>query len=118
MKLYQDAVNKGIRAAWLYSRLGQMYLRQGNREEAIPNFESAAQMNPYDYDSLQNLAVAYRETGRVADAEAVLQTDPAIGRGIRAGLQRDGHGLLPEGRPAGGAGILREGRASWTRPIT
>ena len=73
MKLYQDAVKKGIRTAWLYSRLGHIYLRRGNREEAIPNFESAAQMNPYDYDSLENLAVAYRDTGRVADAEAVLK---------------------------------------------
>ena len=73
MKLYKDALGKGIRAAWLYSRLGQMYLRQGNKAEAINNFESAAQLNPYDYASLQNLGAAYRETGRVADAEAVLQ---------------------------------------------
>jgi tetratricopeptide (TPR) repeat protein len=29
-------------------------------------------MNTYDFDSLQNLAVAYRETGRIADAEGVL----------------------------------------------
>jgi tetratricopeptide (TPR) repeat protein len=73
MKLYQDAVNKGIRAAWLYSRLGQLYSRQGNKGEAITFFEAAAQMNASDYDSLQNLAVAYRETGKVADAEAILQ---------------------------------------------
>jgi arylsulfatase A-like enzyme/Flp pilus assembly protein TadD len=72
-KLYQDAVKKGIRTAWLFSRLGQMYLRRGNREQAIPHFESAATMNPYDYDSLENLAVAYRDTGRVNDAEAVLK---------------------------------------------
>jgi tetratricopeptide (TPR) repeat protein len=72
MKLYQDLVNKGVRKAWLYSRVGSLYLRQGARKEAIPFFEAAAQLNPSDYDSLQNLAVAYRETGRIADAERVL----------------------------------------------
>jgi choline-sulfatase len=73
MKLYQDAVKKGIRTAWLYSRLGQMYLRRGNPQEAIAHFESAATMNPHDYDSLENLAVAYKQTGRIDDAEAMLK---------------------------------------------
>ena len=73
MKLYQDAVKKGIRTAWLYSRLGQMYLRRGNPKEAIAHFESAATMNPHDYDSLENLAVAYKQTGRIDDAEAMLK---------------------------------------------
>jgi choline-sulfatase len=73
MKLYQDAVNKGIRAAWLYSRLGQLYLRQGNKGNAITFFEAAAQLNASDYDSLQNLAVAYKQTGRIEDAEAMLK---------------------------------------------
>jgi len=72
-KLYQDAVKKGIRTAWLYSRLGQMYLRRGNPQEAIAHFESAATMNPHDYDSLENLAVAYKQTGRIDDAEAMLK---------------------------------------------
>jgi arylsulfatase A-like enzyme/Tfp pilus assembly protein PilF len=73
MKLYQDAIKNGVRAAWLYSRLGQMYLKQGNRADAIIHFESAAQLNPYDYDSLENLAVAYRDSGRMSDAEGVLK---------------------------------------------
>ena len=73
MKLYQDGVNKGIRAAWLYSRLGQLYLRQGNKDNAITFFEAAAQLNASDYDSLQNLAVAYKQTGRIDDAEAILR---------------------------------------------
>ena len=68
MKLYKEAVNNGIRSAWLYSRLGHLYLRQGNKNEAIVFFEMAAQLNPSDFDSLQNLAVAYRETGRITDA--------------------------------------------------
>jgi arylsulfatase A-like enzyme/Flp pilus assembly protein TadD len=72
MELYQSALNKGIRSAWLFSRLGQLYLRQGKRNDSIPLFEAAAQINPSDYESLQNLAVAYRETGRISDAEAIL----------------------------------------------
>jgi len=71
-RLYQDALAKGIRSAWLYSRLGQLYLRQRNLQKAIPYFEAAARMNPADFDSLQNLAVAYRETGRLAEAERTL----------------------------------------------
>ena len=74
MELYQSAIDKGIRSAWLFSRLGQLYLRQGKRNESIPFFEAAAQLNPSDYESLQNLAVAYRETGRIADAEAILNS--------------------------------------------
>jgi arylsulfatase A-like enzyme/Flp pilus assembly protein TadD len=72
MELYESAVHKGIRSAWLFSRLGQSYLRQGRQKEAIPLFETAAQLNPSDYESRQNLAVAYRETGRLAEAEATL----------------------------------------------
>ena len=74
LKLYGDAVSKGIRTAWLYSRLGHLYLQQGNKNEAMNNFEQAALLNPSDYDSLQNLAVVYRETGRLADAERVLES--------------------------------------------
>jgi arylsulfatase A-like enzyme/Flp pilus assembly protein TadD len=74
MALYQSAIQKGIRSAWLFSRLGQLTMRQGKREDAIALFEAAAQLNPADYESLQNLAAAYRETGRVADAEGILNS--------------------------------------------
>ena len=69
IKLYQDAVKRGVRSAGLYSRLGSLYLRQGRKSEAIPLLEQAARWNPSDYDSLEHLAVAYRETGRIDDAE-------------------------------------------------
>lgn len=36
-------------------------------------------MNPHDYESLQNLAAAYRGVGRVADAERVLNAIIASG---------------------------------------
>ena len=73
MKLYQDALRKGIRPAWLYARLGGLSLRQGSKAEAITLFETATQLNPADYESLQSLAVAYREVGRIADCERVLK---------------------------------------------
>jgi len=72
MKLYQDAIHKGVHTAWVYARLGNLYLRQGNKADAITLLETATQLNPSDYESLQNLAVAYREAGRPADAERVL----------------------------------------------
>jgi len=71
-KLYQDALHKGVHTAWLYARLGNLYLRQGNKADAITLFETATQMNPSDYESLQNLAVAYREAGRLSDCERIL----------------------------------------------
>jgi Flp pilus assembly protein TadD len=60
-----------------------MYLRRGNKQEAVTFLEGAARVNPSDHESLQNLAVAYRETGRAADAERVLKSilaaDPGYG---------------------------------------
>jgi len=72
MKLYDDALHKGVRTAWIYSRLGNLYLRQGKKTEAITLLESATQLNPSDYESLENLAVAYRQAGRMDDSERAL----------------------------------------------
>ena len=78
INLYRDAIRNGIRSAGLYSRLGSLYLRQGRKREAVALLEQAAQLNPSDLESLENLAVAYRETGRIEDAErtcvAILQS--------------------------------------------
>jgi Flp pilus assembly protein TadD len=56
-------------------------VRAGNKEDAIPEYEKAAQFNPSDVESQSNLATAYLEKGRLADAERVykwvLTTDPA-----------------------------------------
>ena len=72
MRLYHDALRKGVHAAWLYSRLGSLYLRQGKSKDAITLLETATRLNPSDYESLENLAVAYREAGRIEDSERVL----------------------------------------------
>ena len=72
MKLYDGALRRGVRAAWLYSRLGNLYLRQGRKNEAIVLLETATQLNASDYESLENLAVAYRQAGRIEDSERAL----------------------------------------------
>jgi tetratricopeptide (TPR) repeat protein len=72
MRLYQSALNHGVRSAWLYSRMGQLCVRQGKKTDGIVFFEAAAKLNPADYESLQNLAAAYRETGKLPEAEAIL----------------------------------------------
>jgi arylsulfatase A-like enzyme/cytochrome c-type biogenesis protein CcmH/NrfG len=92
MKLFQDGIDKGIRTAWLYSRLGYLYLRQGNIHEAIASHERAAQLNPSDVESLSDLATAYLETGRVSDADRVYKWILATGE--EHALAYNGMGLL------------------------
>ena len=69
MLVYQDAQKQNIRSGRLFSRMGDLYLRGGNRPAAIAAYEKAAQFNPSDVESQANLATAYLEEGKVADAE-------------------------------------------------
>jgi tetratricopeptide (TPR) repeat protein len=71
MKLYQDGIGRGVRNDWVYARLGYLYHTQGNREAAIASWEQAAQLNPSDHETMGNLALAYLESGKIADAERV-----------------------------------------------
>jgi choline-sulfatase len=80
LNLYHAAVEKGIGNGRLHSRIADLLLRSGKKDEAIPEYEKAAQLNPADTASQTNLAVAYLEKGRVPDAErvfkSVITTDP------------------------------------------
>lgn len=69
MLVYQDAQKQDIRSGRLLSRMGDLYLRGGNRDAAIAAYEKAAQFNPSDVESQSNLATAYLEEGKLADAE-------------------------------------------------
>ncbi len=71
LELYRQGIRNGVRTAWLYSRLGSLLLRQGKKNEAIASFEKASQLNPADSESLNDLALAYLESGRLGDAERV-----------------------------------------------
>ena len=73
MRLCLAGIEKGVRNAWLYSRLGHLYLRQGYKQEAIASYEKAAQLNPSDSESLNDLAMVYLDTGKLADAERVFK---------------------------------------------
>ncbi|MFN0193532.1 MAG: tetratricopeptide repeat protein, partial [Aestuariivirga sp.] len=71
LDLYRQGIRNGVKTAWLYSRLGSLLLRQGKKDEAIASFEKASQLNPADSESLNDLALAYLESGRLGDAERV-----------------------------------------------
>jgi len=69
MEVYENAQKQGITNGRLLSRMGDLSLRAGKREQAITAYEKAAQLNPIDAGSQVNLATAYLEEGKVADAE-------------------------------------------------
>ena len=73
MNLYRVALAKGIESGRLHSRIADLSLREGKKDEAIAEYERAAQFNPSDLDSQANLATAYLEKGRVDDAERVFK---------------------------------------------
>jgi tetratricopeptide (TPR) repeat protein len=91
MKLYLEGVKNGVRTAWIYSRLGHLYLQQRHAQEAIDAYERAAQLNPTDCDSLSDLGLTYLETGRVKDAERVFQW--CLATGEQHALTYNGLGL-------------------------
>jgi choline-sulfatase len=92
MKLYQDGIRNGLRNAWLFSRLGFLYLQQGNKDEAIVSYERAAQLNASDSESLCDLAMAYLETGRIDDAERVFKW--SLATDDKFALAHNGLGLV------------------------
>jgi len=92
MKLYQDGVRNGLTNAWLFSRLAYLSLQRGNKEEAIGFFERAAQLNPSDNESLNDLGMAYLETGKLADAERAFKWSVAADE--KYSLAYNGLGLV------------------------
>lgn len=72
-----DALHLGIRDGML-SRLANLYLREGNVKEAISYYRQAAQQNPLDIEGQNNLALAYLQTGQLADSERVYRWILAI----------------------------------------
>jgi arylsulfatase A-like enzyme/Flp pilus assembly protein TadD len=74
MKLYRAALQNGVDKGHgrLHSRLGDLLVHVGKKAEAIPEYEEAVRMNPADVATQANLATAYLELARLADAERVL----------------------------------------------
>jgi choline-sulfatase len=73
LQLYRAALSKGIESGRLHSRIADLLLRRGEKDPAIIEYEKAAQINPVDLDSQNNLGTAYLEKGRLADAERVFK---------------------------------------------
>ncbi len=92
MQLYRTALSKGIESGRLHSRLADLLLRRGEKEPAIVEYEKAAQINPADLDSQNNLATAYLEKGRLADAERAFKWILANDAGYAAA--QNGMGLV------------------------
>jgi choline-sulfatase len=73
LKLYENALSRGIDNGRLHSRIADLSLRQGDKDRAIAEYEKAAQFNPADLESQTNLGTAYLEKGRRTEAERVFQ---------------------------------------------
>ncbi len=73
VQLYRTALSNGIDSGRLHSRLGDLLVRRGEKDAALVEYEKGAQINPADLDSQTNLATAYLEKGRLADAERVFK---------------------------------------------
>jgi choline-sulfatase len=71
MELYRTALRNGIEHSRLHSRIADLEVRSGNKDDAILEYEKAAKLNPSDLESQANLATAYLEKGRLDDAERV-----------------------------------------------
>jgi choline-sulfatase len=78
MHLYRTALSKGIDSGQLHSRIADLLVRQGKKDEAIAEYEKATQLNPVDTESLANLATACMEEGRLDDAERAFKRILAI----------------------------------------
>ncbi len=90
--LYHQAIRKGLTNAWLYSRLAYLNLQQGSPDEAIALYERAVQLNPSDSESLNDLGMAYLESGKLAEAERTFQW--SLAAGDVSGLADNGMGLV------------------------
>lgn len=73
-----DALHRGIRTGDLLSHLAGLYLRQGDRQQAITYYRQATEVDPLDIDSQNNLATAYLQSGRADEASRAFHRSLAI----------------------------------------
>jgi arylsulfatase A-like enzyme/Flp pilus assembly protein TadD len=92
LKLYQEGIRNGLQNSWLYSRIGRLYLQQGDKREAISALEKAVRLDPSDVDSLNDLAMAYLETHRIQDSERTFKW--ILATNDRYALAYNGLGLI------------------------
>lgn len=95
MGVYENAQTQGISNGRLLARMGDLSLRAGKRQQAIAAYEKAAQVNPTNTGSQVNLATAYLEEGKTADAERCFRWVLTIEQNAAA---YNGLGLIAIGR--------------------
>jgi len=72
MDVYRSAIERHVENSSLLSRMGDLYLRGGDKAAALAMYEQAGRLDPLDGESQTNLATIYLESGRIDEAERVL----------------------------------------------
>lgn len=62
----------------LFELTGYILRRHGQQEEGLRNLEHAAELDPRNFDTLQQIAISYQHLGRYAEAIAALDRASAI----------------------------------------
>jgi tetratricopeptide (TPR) repeat protein len=62
----------------LFQFTGYILRRRGQQEEGLRNLERAAELDPRNFDTLQQIALSYQQLGRYAEAIAALDRALAI----------------------------------------
>src|SRR5207244_2647574 len=62
----------------LFALTGYVLRRRGQQEEGLRNLERAAELDPRNFDTLQQIAVSYEYLGRYAEAIAALDLALAV----------------------------------------
>ena len=88
----------------LFELTGYILRRRGQQEEGLQNLERAAELDPRNFDTLQQIALSYQYLGRYAEAIAALDRALAIvpdnvetraNRGTILSLLESGHPAAP-----------------------
>ncbi len=75
-----------------YANLGEIRIRRGNLSGALEYLEKAAQLNPANFQTMDNLATVYLQLGRLPDAERVLRA--ILAQSERHAMAHNVYGLL------------------------
>jgi tetratricopeptide (TPR) repeat protein len=79
MDVYRSAIQKHVENSSLLARLGDLYLRGGDKAQALAMYEQAGRLDPIDQENQTNLATIYLESGRIDEAERLLKVVVANG---------------------------------------
>jgi tetratricopeptide (TPR) repeat protein len=89
MRRQRDTSGPEPTPAWLSLALGSAYFRMGKLPEAEQNYSKAVTVNPNLGEAHSNLAVVYLLTGRLAEADAQVQTAEKAGFKVNPQLKKD-----------------------------